>query len=58
MGGCTQGLFEGIGTNQWCAAIELVLVEHFFRDVNPTMLCVKFLHTALTRENVCEVVDA
>jgi len=57
MGGCTQGLFEGIGTNQWCATIELVLLKHLFRDVYPTMLRVQFLHTALTGEDVCQVID-
>ena len=58
MGGCTQSLFEGIGTYQWGATIELVLLKHLFRNVYPAMLCVQLLYTALAWEDVCEIVDA
>ena len=56
MGRCADGLFESVGTNQWSAAIILILIKHVFRDVYPAMLCIQFLYTALTREDVCQVV--
>jgi hypothetical protein len=56
MGWCAECLFECIGSNQRCAAIELILLKYFLRNINPTMLCVQLLYTALTREDVCKIV--
>jgi hypothetical protein len=58
MGGCAECLFKGIGAYQWGRTIVFILLEYILRDVYPAMLCVQLLHTALTGEDVCEVVDS
>jgi hypothetical protein len=54
----TQCLFKGIGTYQRGRTIVLVFLEHVLRNVYPTVFSVQFLHTALSWEDVCKVINA
>ena len=57
MGRSAKRLFKSVCTDERGRTVVLVLLEHVFGDVYPAVLGVQLLYTALTRENVCQVVD-
>ena len=58
MGRCTKRLFQGIGTHQRCGAVILVFLQYILRDVNPAVLGIQLLYTALPGEDMRKVVNA